>query len=153
MAGLFAFHFISGALTQGAKSVVGGGRLILNTAFPRTLLPLSAVLTSFLRFLPCILVYAVMHTIRGAAVRAAPALGHPRVRDHRDLRGRRDDARRGPAGLLPRRLELSPPVLFSKPHLESVNALARSSYYLKKPEVRPANTLRATSCKHPNPRR
>jgi len=65
MAGLFAFHFISGALTQGAKSVVGGGRLILNTAFPRTLLPLSAVLTSFLRFLPCILVYAVMHTIAG----------------------------------------------------------------------------------------
>ena len=40
-------------INQGAKSVVGGGRLILNTAFPRTLLPLSSVLTSFMRFLPC----------------------------------------------------------------------------------------------------
>jgi teichoic acid transport system permease protein len=65
MAGLFAFHFISGSLTQGVKSVTGGGRLILNTAFPRTLLPLSSVLTGFLRFLPCVLVYAVMHAIAG----------------------------------------------------------------------------------------
>ena len=68
MAGLFAFHFISGSLNQGVKSVVGGGRLILNTAFPRTLLPLSSVLTSFLRFLPCVFVYAVVHGIAGLPV-------------------------------------------------------------------------------------
>jgi teichoic acid transport system permease protein len=65
IAGMFAFHFISGALTQGVKSVTGGGRLILNTAFPRTLLPLSSVLTSFLRFLPCVPLYAVMHALAG----------------------------------------------------------------------------------------
>ena len=47
---------------------MGGGRLILNTAFPRTLLPLSSVLTSFLRFLPCVLVYAVVHGIAGLPV-------------------------------------------------------------------------------------
>jgi teichoic acid transport system permease protein len=63
MAGLFLYHFFSQSVTQGAKSVVGGGKLILNTAFPRTLLPLSSVLTAFMRFLPTIAVYGVMHVV------------------------------------------------------------------------------------------
>ena len=63
MLGLFAFRFMSGSLKQGARSIVGGGRLILNTAFPRILLPLASVLTGFMRFLPTLLVYAVMHGI------------------------------------------------------------------------------------------
>ena len=63
MLGLFAFRFMSGSLRQGARSIVGGGRLILNTAFPRVLLPLASVLTGFMRFLPTLLVYAVMHGI------------------------------------------------------------------------------------------
>jgi teichoic acid transport system permease protein len=61
LAGIFLFHFFSGAVVHGAKSVVGGGRLVLNTAFPRTLLPLSAVQTAVLRFLPTLLIYAVVH--------------------------------------------------------------------------------------------
>jgi teichoic acid transport system permease protein len=61
MAALFAFRFVSMSVKQGARSVVGGGRLILNTAFPRMLLPVSSVLTAFGRFLPTLLVYAVMH--------------------------------------------------------------------------------------------
>ncbi|MDQ3849628.1 MAG: ABC transporter permease [Actinomycetota bacterium] len=65
MAGLFAFTFFNQSVTQGAKSVVGGGRLILNTAFPRTLLPLASVLTAFLRFLPTIVVYAAVHVAIG----------------------------------------------------------------------------------------
>ena len=68
MAGLFAFYFVSGSVTQGARSVVGGGRLILNTAFPRTLLPLASVMTAFMRFLPTLAVYAVMHAVAGLAV-------------------------------------------------------------------------------------
>ena len=40
----------------GARSVVKGGRLILNTAFPRMLLPLSSVSTAFLRFLPTMII-------------------------------------------------------------------------------------------------
>ncbi len=63
MAGLFAFNLVSNSVTQGAKSVVNGGRLILNTAFPRTLLPISAVMTAFIRFLPTMVVYAVVHVI------------------------------------------------------------------------------------------
>jgi teichoic acid transport system permease protein len=68
MIGLFAFRFMSGSLKQGARSVVGGGRLILNTAFPRALLPIASVLTGFMRFLPTLIVYAVMHGIAGLPV-------------------------------------------------------------------------------------
>ena len=60
---LFAFRLVSTSVRQGARSVVGGGRLILNTAFPRTLLPLSSVLTSFMLFLPTLVVYAVVHAM------------------------------------------------------------------------------------------
>ena len=68
MAGLFVFYFFASAVNQGAKSVVGGGRLILNTAFPRTLLPLSSVVTAFMRFLPTLVVYAAMHAAAGLPV-------------------------------------------------------------------------------------
>jgi teichoic acid transport system permease protein len=65
MIGLFAFHFFSQAVQQGTKSVVGGGKLILNTAFPRVLLPLSSVITAFERFLPTLAIYAVVHLVAG----------------------------------------------------------------------------------------
>jgi teichoic acid transport system permease protein len=65
---LFAFRLVSTAVSQGARSVVGGGRLILNSAFPRTLLPLSAVLTSFMLFLPTLAVYAIIHAMAGLPV-------------------------------------------------------------------------------------
>lgn len=65
MLGLFAFRLVSTSVAQGARSVVGGGRLILNIPFPRVLLPLASVLTSFMRFLPTLLVYAVVHAIAG----------------------------------------------------------------------------------------
>jgi ABC-type polysaccharide/polyol phosphate export permease len=68
MAGVFAFTFFSGSVIQGARSVVKSGRLVLNTAFPRTLLPLSAVLTCFYRFLPTVGVYAIFHVASGLPV-------------------------------------------------------------------------------------
>jgi teichoic acid transport system permease protein len=68
MLGLFAFHLVSTSIQQGARSVVGGGRLILNSAFPRTVLPLAAVLTAFMRFLPTLGVYAIMHAVAGLPV-------------------------------------------------------------------------------------
>lgn len=52
LAGLFAFNFIQTVVTNGADSVVKGGNLVLNTAFPLLLLPFSALRTAFLRFLP-----------------------------------------------------------------------------------------------------
>lgn len=58
--GLFVFFFISGCITSGAGSVTGGGRLILNMAFPRLLMPMSAVRTAFFRFLPTLPVYIII---------------------------------------------------------------------------------------------
>jgi teichoic acid transport system permease protein len=60
---LFLFTMMSTALTSGANSVVSSGRLLINTAFPRLLIPLSAVRTAFFQFLPTIAVYLVIHTI------------------------------------------------------------------------------------------
>lgn len=68
MMSLFAFRLVSTSVGQGARSVVGGGRLILNTAFPRLLLPLESVLTSVMRFLPTVLIYAIVHAIVGLPV-------------------------------------------------------------------------------------
>jgi ABC-type polysaccharide/polyol phosphate export permease len=61
--GLFAFYYFSGAMTTGAASVVGGGKLLMNQSFPRMLLPLSAVRTAFFRFLPTLVVYLAIHLV------------------------------------------------------------------------------------------
>ncbi len=68
MAGIFAYYFVSGAVRNGTKSVVGGGRLILNTAFPRVLLPISAVIIAFKRFLPTVVIYVPVHLALGLPV-------------------------------------------------------------------------------------
>lgn len=65
MAGMFLYYFFSSSVTGGASSIVSSGRLILNTAFPKMLLPLSVVMVSFWRFLPSLLIYAVVHVIAG----------------------------------------------------------------------------------------
>ena len=70
VAGLFVFQIIHNALTIGVRSVTKGGRLILNSAFPRALLPLSAVVTSFMRFLPMMLVFIPIHIASGLPVNA-----------------------------------------------------------------------------------
>ena len=58
---LFVFGIIQSSINQGSTSVTGSGKLLINTAFPRLLIPLSAVRTSFFRFLPTIPVYMVLH--------------------------------------------------------------------------------------------
>ena len=65
MACLFVFYFIHNSITVGVKSVTKGGRLILNSAFPRALLPLSSVITGFMRFVPTIVVYVPVHIASG----------------------------------------------------------------------------------------
>ena len=61
--GLFAFNLVSTAITSGATSVTSSGKLLMNTPFPRLLIPLSAVRTAFFRFLPTVPVYFVFHLI------------------------------------------------------------------------------------------
>jgi teichoic acid transport system permease protein len=68
IAGLFAYYFLNTSLTTAVRSVVSGGKLILNTAFPRVLLPLSSVITAFKRFLPTLPIYAIIHLVVGLPV-------------------------------------------------------------------------------------
>jgi teichoic acid transport system permease protein len=60
LAGIFAYTFFQGAVSQSAGSVVGGGKLILNTAFPRLLLPVTQIVIAFFRFLPTLPVLALV---------------------------------------------------------------------------------------------
>ncbi len=62
---LFAFSIVSTSVTSGSTSVTKSGKLLINTAFPRLLLPLSAVRTAFFRFLPTVPVYLLFHIIFG----------------------------------------------------------------------------------------
>ena len=62
---LFVFTFVQQSLQQGITSVVGSGQLILNTAFPRVLLPLAAVRTALARLAPAAAVYTAIHVACG----------------------------------------------------------------------------------------
>src|SRR3954452_2879719 len=68
VAGIFAYYFVSGAVRDGVKSIVKGGRLVLNTAFPRALLPLSTVITAFYRFVPTFIIYIPIQLVSGLPV-------------------------------------------------------------------------------------
>jgi teichoic acid transport system permease protein len=65
MAGLFAYYFVSGSVREGTKSVTSGGKLILNSAFPRVLLPLASVIMAFKRFVPTAIIYVPVHIVSG----------------------------------------------------------------------------------------
>lgn len=65
---IFAYYLFSDAVRPASRSVVGGGRLINNTAFPRSLLPLAAVGTSFMRFLPTVPVLGIILVLTGRPI-------------------------------------------------------------------------------------
>jgi teichoic acid transport system permease protein len=65
---IFAYYMVSGAVRDSVKSVVKGGKLILNSAFPRMLLPLSSVVVAFRRFVPTAIVYVPLHVLSGRPV-------------------------------------------------------------------------------------
>ena len=61
LAGVFAYHLMTTAIREGAISLTRSGRLILNSSFPRMLLPISAVISSVKQFLPTIPIYILVH--------------------------------------------------------------------------------------------
>lgn len=63
LAGMFAYHMVTSAMSLGAASVVGLGKLIANRSFPRLLLPFSAGLVALKRFIPSMFIYATFHII------------------------------------------------------------------------------------------
>lgn len=64
-ASLFIFYLVTDAIVAGAKSITSGGRLVLNSAFPRLMLPMSAAVVSLFKFLPTLLVLVVFHALLG----------------------------------------------------------------------------------------
>jgi teichoic acid transport system permease protein len=68
LSGLFLYYFLQQSLNQSVRSVVKGGKLILNSAFPRALLPLASVRTAFYRFMPTMIIYVPVHFITGRPV-------------------------------------------------------------------------------------
>jgi teichoic acid transport system permease protein len=71
LGGIFAYYLVTGAIRDAVKSVTSGGRLILNSAFPRVLLPLASVVSAFKRFIPTMVIYVPVHIISGLPVDAA----------------------------------------------------------------------------------
>jgi teichoic acid transport system permease protein len=66
-ASLFLFYLVANSLTGGVKSVTAGQRLILNTAFPRIMLPISALVIAIFKFLPTLIVFLVIKVIVGSS--------------------------------------------------------------------------------------
>jgi teichoic acid transport system permease protein len=61
--GIFTWYYASNSMSIGAASITSGGRLILNQAFPRALLPVSSVISSAMQYLPTIPVFIVYYLI------------------------------------------------------------------------------------------
>ena len=62
-ASLFLFYLIANSLTGGVKAITSGQRLILNTSFPRIMLPISATVIALFKFIPTVLVFVVIHAV------------------------------------------------------------------------------------------
>jgi ABC-type polysaccharide/polyol phosphate export permease len=62
---IFVFTIFRGSVSAGARSVIGAGKVLLNTNFPRLLIPLSAVRSAFFQFLPTIPLYLLIHLVMG----------------------------------------------------------------------------------------
>lgn len=76
--GVFFFYYTSNALMGGARSLVNGRALILNSSFPRAALPLAEIVKSIFDFAPTLAVYLVLHAVLsqpfGAGLVALPIL-------------------------------------------------------------------------------
>jgi teichoic acid transport system permease protein len=66
--GLFVYSFITTAMQSAASAVTQSGKLILNTSFPKMLLPLADVYLSLRRFLPTLVVYFAIHLAAGRPI-------------------------------------------------------------------------------------
>lgn len=68
IADIFLFGLSTAALNDGGRSIRKSKNLMLNSTFPRALLPIASIYKSLLAFVPSALVYAVVHLILGAPI-------------------------------------------------------------------------------------
>ena len=64
-ASLFLFYLIANSLTGGVKAITSGQRLIMNTSFPRVMLPISATVIALFKFIPTVIVFGIIHAVIG----------------------------------------------------------------------------------------
>lgn len=63
--GVFFFAYVASSLRTGAQSIVSNKQMVLNTAFPRAIFPIVAVLTALLDFLPTLFIFFIVHAALG----------------------------------------------------------------------------------------
>jgi ABC-type polysaccharide/polyol phosphate export permease len=63
--GIFLFTLTSTTVTAGGRSILSAKNLMLNSTFPRALLPLSAAYKAVVEFLPTIFIYLLFHIAFG----------------------------------------------------------------------------------------
>ncbi|MDI2132263.1 ABC transporter permease [Yinghuangia seranimata] len=68
LSGLFSYYYTRNIIQLSSTSITGGGKMIMNMAFPKALLPLSSLFSSFMMYWPTLVVYAVAHLAAGRAV-------------------------------------------------------------------------------------
>lgn len=66
--GVFLFSFFSGSFSSGAKAITSNGGLLKTLAFPRILLPLSAVIREFINFLPQLALLPIVMVLFGQEI-------------------------------------------------------------------------------------
>jgi teichoic acid transport system permease protein len=71
VASMFLFYFTKNAWQYGSKSIVSNRLLVLNTPFPRAVLPLASVLRASMELWPALAVYAVIHVLAGLPITSA----------------------------------------------------------------------------------
>jgi ABC-type polysaccharide/polyol phosphate export permease len=71
VAGLFAYYYTRNVIQFSATAITGSGKLIMNIAFPKALLPLSQLVSATLMYFPTLLVYAIIHVAAGRPISSA----------------------------------------------------------------------------------
>ncbi|MEU8134546.1 ABC transporter permease [Streptodolium elevatio] len=68
LCGLFSYYYTRNIVQLSSTSITGGGKMIMNMAFPKALLPLSSLFSSFMMYWPTLVVYAIAHFAAGRSV-------------------------------------------------------------------------------------
>jgi ABC-type polysaccharide/polyol phosphate export permease len=68
VSGIMLFQLSTSAMTEGGNSIKQGKMLMLNSTFPRALLPLATVYTGVLKFLPAVIVIAAAALLTGSPI-------------------------------------------------------------------------------------
>lgn len=58
--GVFTMEFFNGALSSGAKSIIGNANLVQSLSFPRAVLPIATVAQQFMNFVPTVVLMVLL---------------------------------------------------------------------------------------------